>query len=59
MGSLAPQQGHQHDAPCKDKIDRHGATDALDALVSNLLDAATGFENAAEVFNPPAQAIAA
>src|ERR1700723_3506284 len=59
LGSLTTQQGHQHDAPCKDKIDSNRSLDALGGLVSNLLDAATGFENAVEVVNPPAQAIPA
>src|SRR5580692_11547139 len=59
LGSVATQQGHKHNAPGDNKIDSNRPPDALGGLVTDLLDAAAGFENAVEVLNPPSETVPA
>ena len=54
-----PQQGHEHDAPGDDQVDRNGALESLGAVVCEILDAASGLEHPMPVSDAPAQAIPA
>jgi len=54
---LPAQQRHKHDAPGDYHIDGNGPLDTICLFMSDILDAATGFQDAMPVPYAPAQAV--
>ena len=57
LGSLSAQQGHEHDSPSNDQVDRDGSFQTLGALMRCVFDPAPGLQHPMPILDSPAHTV--